>query len=370
MHPSFPGLKYALLLPLLVSAGEGDWSLGPFTRPSGAKPVIGPRSSSVFNDPLRSEPVHWESLHTFNPGAVVRNGKVVLLYRAEDDRGAMEIGGHTSRLGLAESDDGIHFKRESKPVLYPADDDQKEREWDGGCEDPRIVEAEDGTYVVTYTQWNKKTYSIGVATSTDLHHWTKHGPIFAKAYAGKYAGLKYKSAGIVTKLSGGRLIAAKIRGNYWMYWGEGSISLARSANLIDWDPVEDQDGNPVALLQKRVGRFDSYLPEVGPPPVVTSRGILMIYNGKNADRDRDIKLEPNTYSAGQALFEAENPERLLARSDKPFFKPELPFERSGQYAAGTTFLEGLVYFKNRWFVYYGCADSLVGVASTRQNPAR
>jgi predicted GH43/DUF377 family glycosyl hydrolase len=48
--------------------------------------------------------------------------------------------------------------------------------------------------------------------------------------------------------------------------------------------------------------------------------------------------------------------------DQPVLKPEQPFERSGQYVAGTTFVEGVVYFKRKWFLYYGCADSLVGVA--------
>ena len=144
--------------------------------------------------------MHWEALHTFNPAAIVRDGKVFVLYRAEDNSGAMEIGGHTSRLGLAESADGIHFKRLGEPVFYPAEDDQKAREWPGGVEDPRIVEREDGTYVLTYTQWNRETYSVGIATSRDLMHWTKYGPAFLTAAGGKYAHLKYKSAGIVTRL--------------------------------------------------------------------------------------------------------------------------------------------------------------------------
>jgi predicted GH43/DUF377 family glycosyl hydrolase len=62
------------------------------------------------------------------------------------------------------------------------------------------------------------------------------------------------------------------------------------------------------------------------------------------------------------LFAAYDPAHLLARTDEPIFKPELPFERSGQYVAGTTFAEGLVFFKGRWFLYYGCADSFLGVA--------
>ncbi len=68
------------------------------------------------------------------------------------------------------------------------------------------------------------------------------------------------------------------------------------------------------------------------------------------------------YAAGEALFAANDPAKLIARTDGPVFKPELPFERSGQYAAGTTFTEGLVCFEGKLFLYYGCADSVVGVA--------
>jgi predicted GH43/DUF377 family glycosyl hydrolase len=68
---------------------------------------------------------------------------------------------------------------------------------------------------------------------------------------------------------------------------------------------------------------------------------------------------------GQALFAARDPAKLLARTAKPFFEPKLPWEQSGQYAAGTTFAEGLVWFHDRWLLYYGCADSRVGVALSR-----
>ncbi len=193
------------------------WEIGPFTRPASGNPVVAPRPQSTFFDPVLKAPVHWESLHTFNPAAIVRDGKVYVLYRAEDDSGAMQIGDHISRLGLAESDDGIHFTRRAEPVFYPDGDAQRAREWPGGVEDPRVVEAEDGTYVLTYTQWNRKNYSVGIATSRDLTHWTKYGPAFADAANGKYAQLKYKSAGIVTHLDNGRLIAARIDGKYWMY---------------------------------------------------------------------------------------------------------------------------------------------------------
>ena len=346
------------------------WQIGPFTRPESGNPVIAPRAESTFTDPVSKNLVHWEALHTFNPAAIVREGKVFVLYRAEDSSGAMEIGGHTSRLGLAESTDGIHFTRWDAPVFFPANDKQKSREWPGGVEDPRIVESEDGTYVLTYTQWNRQTYSVGIASSHDLTHWTKHGPAFLKAAGGKYAQLKYKSAGIVTRLDAakGRLIAARIEGKYWMYWGEGSIRLATSKDLIHWTPIEDSQGAPIELLRPRAGHFDSTFPETGPPPVLTDAGIVVMYNGKNAESGGDPDLGPNAYAAGEALFDAHAPPHLLTQTDHPDLKPEMPYEKTGQYIAGTTFAEGLVYFHDRWFLYYGCADSLVGVVTAPKIP--
>lgn len=92
-------------------------------------------------------------------------------------------------------------------------------------------------------------------------------------------------------------------------------------------------------------------------------GIVLLYNGKNkADETRDSNYTANTYAAGQALFDAKAPTKLVARLDQPFLKPEEPFEKSGQYPAGTVFIEGLVYYKTKWHLYYGCADSRVAVA--------
>jgi len=366
--------KKAIFCAVLLCAGalhaqtNQAWQIGPFTRPVSGNPVIAPQPQSTFTDPISGKTVHWEALHTFNPAAIVRDGKIVVLYRAEDDSGAMEIGGHTSRLGMAESADGIHFTRLAEPVFYPAKDAQQGREWPGGVEDPRIVESPDGTYVLTYTQWNRITYSVGIATSRDLKHWTKHGPAFFDAEGGKYAALKYKSAGIVTRLdpTKGRLLAAKIMGKYWMFWGEGSIRLASSADLIHWTPVEDSKGAPVELLKPRAGHFDSTFPETGPPPLLTDAGIVVLYNGKNAVEGGDPDLGANAYAAGEALFDARDPARLITQTEKPLLKPEMPYEKTGQYVAGTTFAEGLVYFHGGWILYYGCADSLVGVVTAQR----
>lgn len=141
------------------------------------------------------------------------------------------------------------------------------------------------------------------------------------------------------------------------------VSAAVSDDLIHWSPVLDDCGELRGLIYPRDYFFDSALTECGPPAVITDRGILLFYNGKNQSNEkRDIRFTPGTYSAGQVLFDLKDPYRVIARLDEPFFKPMADFEKSGQYKAGTVFIEGLVFFQEKWFLYYGCADSTVGVA--------
>src|SRR5579862_2834709 len=174
--------------------------IGPFFRPVPPGPVLSPQPTASFDCPMTGRPVRWESDNVFNPAATVRNHKVFLFYRAEDGSGT-SIGSHTSRIGLAESSDGLHFQSRSHPVLYPAKDAAATFEWPGGCEDPRIVESPDGGYVLTYTGWNRKTARLEVATSRDLVHWVKHGPAFGVHIRDQWS----KSGSIVVRQSGEHL---------------------------------------------------------------------------------------------------------------------------------------------------------------------
>lgn len=343
---------------------EKDWMMGPFERFENAQPIIQKDSLTEFMDPMTGKSIKWESMATFNPAAIVKDDKIHVLYRAEEKLGEKEIGGHTSRIGLAISSDGKKYKRDKKPIFYPDDDDQKEFEWTGGTEDPRIVETEDGMYVLTYTQWNREYPRLAVATSKDLRNWEKKGPIFQEWKDGKYHNTETKSGAIVIELKDGKLVAAKINGKYWMYYGVPHIWLASSEDLINWEPIEDYEGNLAPVLSPRPGYFDSWLVEAGPPPVITDDGIVVMYNAGNSQNIGVQDLGNRIYTGGQALYDLDEPWKLLDRSDKPFIKPELPFEKSGQYIDGTTFLEGLVYFKNEWYLYYGTADSMVGVVRT------
>jgi len=335
---------------------------GPFAKPQQVNPAITPNPASVFRSPVNDTVVRWEEYATFNPAAVVKDGRVYVLYRAEDATGEMKIGYHTSRIGLAESTDGLRFTRRGAPVLYPDKDAQAGYEWPGGVEDPRIVETEDGTYVLTYTQWNRDIPRLAIATSRDLLHWEKHGPAFGRAGGGKHRSLESKSGAIVSRVEGSRLIATKVNGRYWMYFNVPEILIATSDNLLDWTPLEDTDGRLVKVLSPRPGYFDSWLVEAGPPAIITEQGILVMYNAGNSATYGDPRLPPRVYTGGQALYEVRNPLKLIGRLDEPFIKPTEEFERTGQYPDGTTFVEGLVPFNGRWYLYYGVADSRVGVA--------
>jgi predicted GH43/DUF377 family glycosyl hydrolase len=339
-----------------------DWAFGGFVRPAGINPIISPDVDATFLDPMSRSTIHWEANDTFNPAAAVNNGRIVVLYRSEDKSG-VNIGTRTSRLGYASSTDGRHFTRKTEPVFYPADDSQKEYEWPGGCEDPRVAVTEDGNYVVLYTQWNRKVPRLGVATSKDLIHWDKHGPIFKTAYDGKFFNIASKSASILTQLKGDKQVIAKVNGKYFIYWGEQHVYAATSTNLVDWSPLIDDKGDLLILASPRQGFFDSDLTECGPPAILTKKGIVLFYNGKNhPGNGGDKRFNGNSYCAGQMLFDKADPTKLLARLDVPFLRPMDPFEKSGQYVNGTVFIEGMAWFKHKWYLYYGCADSRVGVA--------
>jgi predicted GH43/DUF377 family glycosyl hydrolase len=267
----------------------------------------------------------WESKDLFNPTTIEVNGKIALLYRAEDSTGIGDWNG-TSRIGLAWSEDGVHFKKEEEPVLFPTES----YEQPGGCEDPRIVKILDKFYL-TYTAYDGKIARLCLASSKDLYSWTKHGPLFPE--------LGWTKAGVI--------VPQKINEKYYMYFGDHGIWLASSDDLINWQLEQESH-----VLQLRPNMFDSKITETGPTPIVTDNGILLVYNGAGKEF---------IYQTGYAYFSKEQPENLLYRSSEPFFSPTAVSEKTGQ-VANVVFVEGLTFFKDKWFMYYGMADSHIGVA--------
>jgi predicted GH43/DUF377 family glycosyl hydrolase len=138
--------------------------------------------------------------------------------------------------------------------------------------------------------------------------------------------------------------------------------MATSDDLIHWVVAEnDESHKMIPVLHPRMGYFDSRLVEPGPFALLRENGILLIYNGSNAANFNDPLLPKFTYSAGQALFDKENPFKLIDRLEGHFIYPDKPYEKTGEVNE-VCFVEGLVYFKNRWLLYYGTADSKIAVA--------
>lgn len=363
----------------MKSSTSPEWTIGPFSRPMR---ILENRADVRFECPVAGRELEWAAKDLFNPGAIVHEGKVCLLVRAED-RMARYSG--TSRIGLATSTDGFTFQLEPEPVLFPADDRWQAWEWPGGLEDPRIVQAPDGRFICTYTAFDGKVGSLFVASSADLRTWTKHGPAFADT---NYVRLPTKSGAIVTRVEHDRLVAAQVNGRYWMYWGEGMIFAAVSNDLIHWRPVE-ADGYPDkyltwdpqstearghwsrdrlegrsglrALAGPRRRRFDSWLTEPGPPAVMSEDGVVLIYNGANAPVEGVEDAPAFAYQPGQMLFDNEDPAAVIGRVQQPFLTID-PAEADGQ-VGNVCFAQGLVLFNGQWLLYLGLADSRVGVAT-------
>jgi len=347
-----------------------DWELSGFEKVDELNPILLPAAEPVFLCPVSGKEVHWEARNVLNPAAVVKDGRVHLFYRAQDASG-------TSRIGMAVSSDGLHFEKLPQPVFFPDNDSMKVYEWNyrklqglappdnctnclfDGVEDPRIVEDEKGTYYMTYTAYDGKTARLSIASSTDLLHWTKHGLVLRDA---KYRDTWSKSGAIVTRHEGQRAVATRINGKYWMYFGDTDLFLAFSDDLLHWEVAESSDMQQrISVLHPRPGYFDSRLVEPGPFAMLIDQGIRLMYNARNAPEYNDPGLTPLAYAAGQALFDATQPWKLIDRTPTYFIHPDKEYERAGEVNE-VCFVEGLVRFHNKWLLYYGTADSRIAVA--------
>jgi len=289
--------------------------------------------------PLREN--SWESGAVFNPGSLYKNGKVHLLYRAVG-----EYKNYISCIGYATSLDGFNFTRESVcPVLEPQ---AEYNEW--GIEDPRIVELEGKVYI-TYVSFSKPALTEGklsytVLVSTENFH-------------------RFKRIGIIVpKNIDDRdtvLFPERIRGRYimlhrpqewtgsdyreWKSHNPSSIWLAISDNLKNWGQHR--------VLMKPEEEWEFKKIGIGPSPIKTAKGWLLIYHGVDKD---------NIYRVGAAMLDLNDPTKVIGRTKNPIMEPEERHEREGDIP-NVVFPTGAVVIDNVLYVYYGAADKVICLAT-------
>lgn len=281
----------------------------------------------------------------FNPAAIAKDGKVYMLCRCINFADKLEGRNNWSKSSLvwATSDNGTDFTLDTEPFLC-ADD-----EYAGGFEDPRLVYIKDADcYLLTYTGVRTGRDTVGMlAISKDLKNWEFVGEAFP-----------YRAIAITD---------VKINGRYYAYYGNSCINYSWSEDLVHWHAEKEP------VLSQRPDYFDECLCEAVAAPIVNDDGILLLYNGATDGKYRkeipqQLKyasfrgsVKDHVYSIGWALFDRNDPTKLIARSEEPILYPEYPYECYG-IAEYTTFGQATVHFNGKWHLYYGCSDTRIAVA--------
>lgn len=272
----------------------------------------------------------------FNPAAAVVGEETVLLARVEDRRGV-------SQLGVARSTNGISgWTVAPEPLLAPSDGIESEQ-W--GFEDARTVWVQElDRWVITCTAYGPSGPAVYLATTEDFSSVERLGIIRQP---------EDKNAALLPERVDGKWIL--FHRPMTAYGGSrGEIALSRSDDLLSWSAPEQ-------VLQPRHGAWwDSLRIGIGPPPLRTDHGWLVIYHGVKET------VAGSLYRVGLALTALEDPARVLHRADEWVLSPSASYERAGD-VPNAVFPCGLVHDSRSGEVrlYYGAADTTVCVATAR-----
>ena len=270
-------------------------------------PILLPKSENL-----------WESNFIFNAAVIYDENDDLfhMIYRA--------MGPDTvSRMGYAVSTNGVHFARLDKPVFSP-DNIWEEK----GVEDPRLTRIGDEYYML-YTAYSRYGVRVSMASTKNFIRWKRYGVILPDH--------NDKDAALHPEI---------VNGKYILYHRiEPDIWVSFSDDLIHWK-------NARVIMSPRNGMWDSKKIGLGAPPIKTSYGWLMLYHGVDEDM---------VYRLGFALFDLDDPTRLIRRTDKPILSPEEEFERFGQ-VPNVVFSDAMVSYKDEYLIYYGGADNCIALA--------
>ena len=268
-----------------------------------------------------------------NAGATTVDGQTVLVCRVEDRRGI-------SHLTVARSRDGVsNWVVDDTPLLSP-DARHPEEEW--GVEDPRVTRVDElDAWVIVYTAFGPGGPGISLATTQDFRSVERLGLVR------------------VPEDKNGALLPRRVGSDYVLFHrpvtvigARADVWLSRSTDLRSWSSPE-----PV-LGARPGGWWDSARIGMGPPPLETPEGWLVVYHGVRQT------VAGALYRAGLALLDLDDPSRVLRRSDEWVLGPTETYEITGD-VPGVVFPCGLVHDTgtDELRLYYGAADTCIGLAT-------
>lgn len=267
--------------------------------------------------------VPWEKDAVFNCAAVYHDGTFHLLYRAV----AHNPGDHNrSSIGYAWSRDGIHFDRLDEPVLSPGEVPDEAQ----GVEDPRVTRLGD-TFTMLYTAYDATHTNVAMASSRDLKTWAREGIIIPHELFGSN-----KDAALFPEPIGGRYCT--------LHRPPPDIYIAYSDDLHTWTDHQRVMSPELPWEAHKIGG--------GAPPIRTEAGWLEVYHGVDAN---------SVYRLGLVLLDLEDPSKVVKRQPEPILEPETDWELFGD-VPNVVFACGAVLLGAELWVYYGAADTVIGVA--------
>lgn len=286
------------------------------------------------NNPILT-PSQWpyKVNSVFNPGATIYDNKILLMVRVED------MTGHSHLCKAVSSDGYTNWKIDKEPTLYPKPDDFPEEIY--GLEDARIVKLEeDNIYSIVYTSYSENGPLVSLATTTDFETFRRYGVIMPP---------DDKDASLFPRKFNGRWMLVH-RPSPTSYMLGSHIWISHSKDLKHW-------GDSSVLIAARRGSWwDAYKVGLGPQPIETTEGWLMIYHGVKTTAAGAL------YRLGLVLLDLDDPSKVIKRCNEWVFGPKELYERIGD-VPDVTFPCGVIVKGDELIMYYGAADTTVAVAT-------
>jgi predicted GH43/DUF377 family glycosyl hydrolase len=295
------------------------------------------------NPVLKPNPnLSWQARAVFNPAVLYEDGRVHLAYRA------MSVE-NTSVIGFASSANGFKFEEQpSAPVNVPREEFEAKLVPGGnsGCEDPRLTRIDDTIYML-YTAFNGISDPRVALTSISLDDFLTRQWNWSKPILISPPNLSDKDAAIFPK---------KIKGKYAILHRLGTSIWLDFVDDLKFDGDKWLGGH--IFMSPKDEMPDTEKLGISGPPIETKYGWLLLYHAVSK------KTQPMTYYVSAALLDLNDPSKVIARRKVPILEPETPYELFGQ-VNNVVFPCGAAIIGEDLFVYYGGADSVIGVATMK-----